>query len=129
LKNKNLPWFRQIGLPISADVVAQPGLSASSYMKISGERLRIVEKWVDDGFMPRRFAESTAHRAIGVDMNKDQMAGRAKEVAGKVKGATGSVTNRPGTEVKGKIEEAAGKAQAAHGDAKEHAKSSPKKHH
>jgi uncharacterized protein YjbJ (UPF0337 family) len=55
-------------------------------------------------------------------MNKDQVAGRAKEVSGKVKAAVGDMTNRPGTEAKGKLEQAAGKAQATYGDVKDKVK-------
>jgi uncharacterized protein YjbJ (UPF0337 family) len=62
-------------------------------------------------------------------MNKDQVAGRAKEVTGKVKAAVGSATNKPGTEVKGRVEQAAGKSQASYGDAKERVKDQSKGHH
>lgn len=70
----------------------------------------------------RNAKRSQTPQAEGVDMNKDQVAGRAKEVAGKTKAAIGNMANKPGTEVKGRVEQAAGKAQASYGDAKDKAK-------
>jgi uncharacterized protein YjbJ (UPF0337 family) len=51
-------------------------------------------------------------------MNKDQVAGRAKELEGKVKEVAGKVVGNKTLEVKGKIENAKGHVQAGYGDLK-----------
>ncbi|MGB3539809.1 MAG: CsbD family protein [Mesorhizobium sp.] len=51
-------------------------------------------------------------------VNKDQVAGVAKQVKGSVKEAAGKATGDRKTEVKGKAEKVAGKVQKAYGDIK-----------
>ncbi len=51
-------------------------------------------------------------------MNKDQTAGRVKEVKGKIKEVTGRITGDKTLENKGKLQNAVGKAQAGYGDVK-----------
>jgi uncharacterized protein YjbJ (UPF0337 family) len=52
-------------------------------------------------------------------MDKDRVAGAAKDVAGKVEGAFGRVTGDAETEISGRAREAAGTAQNAFGQAKD----------
>lgn len=58
-------------------------------------------------------------------INKDQVAGRAKEVAGKVQQAAGKMTGNIGTQAKGLGKQGVGAVQAKYGDAKE----TVKEHH
>ena len=51
-------------------------------------------------------------------MNKDQKAGRIKEVKGTVKEVAGRITGNKTLENKGKVQNAVGEAQSAFGDAK-----------
>ncbi len=51
-------------------------------------------------------------------MNKDQVAGRAKEVVGKTKEVVGKVIDDKELQVKGVVEKTVGKVQANYGDAK-----------
>jgi uncharacterized protein YjbJ (UPF0337 family) len=51
-------------------------------------------------------------------MNKDQKAGRIKEVKGTVKEVAGRITGDKTLENKGKAQNAVGQAQSAFGDAK-----------
>ncbi len=51
-------------------------------------------------------------------MNRDQKAGRVKEVKGTAKEVAGRITGDKSLENKGKVENAVGNAQAAYGDAK-----------
>jgi uncharacterized protein YjbJ (UPF0337 family) len=51
-------------------------------------------------------------------MNKDQKAGRVKEVKGTVKEVAGRITGDKTLENKGKVENKVGQAQSAFGDAK-----------
>ncbi len=51
-------------------------------------------------------------------MNKDQVAGRAKEAEGKVKEVSGRIIGNEKLEVKGTVEKNVGKAQAKLGDVK-----------
>lgn len=51
-------------------------------------------------------------------MNKDQKAGRVKEVKGTVKKLAGRITGDKTLENKGKVQNAVGEAQSAFGDAK-----------
>ncbi|MGB3042123.1 MAG: CsbD family protein [Xanthobacteraceae bacterium] len=52
-------------------------------------------------------------------MDKDRIAGAAKDVAGKAEGAFGKVTGDAETEISGRAREAAGTAQNAFGQAKD----------
>jgi uncharacterized protein YjbJ (UPF0337 family) len=52
-------------------------------------------------------------------MDKDRIAGAAKDVAGKAEGAFGKVTDDTGTEISGRAREAAGTVQNAFGQAKD----------
>lgn len=52
-------------------------------------------------------------------MDKDRIAGAAKDIAGKVEGAFGKVTDDPEMELSGRAHEAAGTAQNAFGQAKD----------
>ena len=64
-------------------------------------------------------------------INKDQVAGRAKEAAGKVQEAAGKVVGNPGQQAKGLGKQVEGTVQAKYGDAKEtvkeHAKDADKR--
>ena len=51
-------------------------------------------------------------------MNKDQVAGREKQVEGKLKEAAGKIVGNKELEAKGKIKNQVGKAQAGFGDIK-----------
>jgi uncharacterized protein YjbJ (UPF0337 family) len=51
-------------------------------------------------------------------MNKDQIAGKAKEINGTIKETVGKATGDTGLEADGKIEKVAGKVQNAVGDVK-----------
>jgi len=53
-----------------------------------------------------------------IDMNKDQIKGRAEEVSGKTKATVGKVIKNDELTQKGQAEEVAGKARATYGDAK-----------
>lgn len=55
-------------------------------------------------------------------MDKDRMAGAAKDVAGKVESAFGRVTNDAATEASGRAREAAGTVQNIYGQAKDAAR-------
>ncbi len=52
-------------------------------------------------------------------VNKDQVAGVAKQVKGSVKKAAGKATGNKRTEAEGTAEKVAGKVQKAYGDAKQ----------
>ena len=55
-------------------------------------------------------------------MDKDRIAGSAKDFAGKVEGAAGKVTGDAQTEASGRIREAAGTVQNLYGQAKDAAR-------
>lgn len=55
-------------------------------------------------------------------VNKDQVAGVAKQVKGSVKQAAGKATGNRQTEVEGAADKVAGKVQKAYGDVKEKVK-------
>lgn len=55
-------------------------------------------------------------------MDKDRIAGAAKDVAGKVEGAVGSVTGDARTEASGRAREASGTVQNLYGQAKDAAR-------
>jgi uncharacterized protein YjbJ (UPF0337 family) len=57
-------------------------------------------------------------------VNKDQVAGVAKQVKGSVKEAAGKAVGDRKTQAKGAVEKAAGKVQKTYGDAKEKIKDS-----
>jgi uncharacterized protein YjbJ (UPF0337 family) len=59
-------------------------------------------------------------------INKDQVAGRAKEAAGKVQEVGGRIAGSPEQELKGKVNKNVGAAQAKVGDVKEHLKDAAK---
>jgi uncharacterized protein YjbJ (UPF0337 family) len=61
-----------------------------------------------------------------MDVNKDQVKGRTKEVEGKVNEITGKVLGDKKLEVKGKIQQIGGEAQAKFGDLRQNVKDSPK---
>lgn len=61
-----------------------------------------------------------------MDVNKDQVKGRAKEVEGKVNEVTGKVVGDKKLEVKGKIQQIGGEARAKLGDLKQNVKSASK---
>ena len=52
-------------------------------------------------------------------MNKDQVAGAAKDAAGKAQKKLGDAVGSPKQEVKGLLKEGEGKVQKAYGDVKE----------
>ena len=53
-----------------------------------------------------------------MSINKDQVAGRAKEVTGNVKEAVGKAVGNDRMEIKGKLEKGEGHVQATVGDIK-----------
>jgi uncharacterized protein YjbJ (UPF0337 family) len=55
-------------------------------------------------------------------MDKDRIAGTAKEFAGKAEGAVGEMTGDVGTQAAGRLREAAGTAQNLYGQAKDAAR-------
>lgn len=55
-------------------------------------------------------------------VNKDQIAGVAKQVKGSVKEAAGKATGNRRTQVEGMADKVAGKVQKAYGDAKDKVK-------
>jgi len=59
-----------------------------------------------------------------MSINKDQVAGRAKEAAGKVQEVAGKAVGSTHQQVKGNINKNVGAAQAKYGDAKSHVKDS-----
>ena len=59
-----------------------------------------------------------------MSMNKDQVAGRAKEAAGKVREFAGKVVGNTNQQVKGNINKNVGAAQAKFGDVKRDIKDS-----
>ncbi|MBN8957592.1 MAG: CsbD family protein [Rhizobiales bacterium] len=52
-------------------------------------------------------------------MDKDRIAGKAKEVKGAIKEGVGKMTGNKETEAEGKVEKAAGKVQGKVGEAKD----------
>ena len=60
-------------------------------------------------------------------MNKDQVAGAAKDVAGKVERKTGEAIGNDKMQVKGAVRQAEGKVQKAMGDAGEQVKHADKR--
>lgn len=60
-------------------------------------------------------------------MNKDQVAGAAKDAAGKVERKTGEVIGSDKMQVKGAVKQAEGKVQKAVGNAEERAKDANKR--
>jgi uncharacterized protein YjbJ (UPF0337 family) len=56
-------------------------------------------------------------------MDKDRIAGSAKDFAGKIEGAVGDVTGDAKTQASGRTREAAGSAQDLYGQAKDAARS------
>jgi uncharacterized protein YjbJ (UPF0337 family) len=52
-------------------------------------------------------------------MDKDRIAGKAKEVKGAIKEGVGKMTGNKDTEAEGKIDKAAGKVQGKVGEAKD----------
>jgi uncharacterized protein YjbJ (UPF0337 family) len=61
-----------------------------------------------------------------MNMNKDQIDGRAKEVAGTAKEVTGKVIGSDKLELKGKVEKSSGAIQATVGDFKKDVKDAVK---
>jgi uncharacterized protein YjbJ (UPF0337 family) len=59
-----------------------------------------------------------------MSINKDQVAGRAKEAAGKVQEVAGKAVGSTNQQVKGNINKNTGAAEAKYGDAKSHVKDS-----
>jgi uncharacterized protein YjbJ (UPF0337 family) len=59
-----------------------------------------------------------------MSINKDQVAGRAKEAAGKVQEVAGKTVGSTNQQVKGDVNKNIGAAQATYGDAKSHVKDS-----
>ncbi len=53
-----------------------------------------------------------------MNVNKDQVKGRAKEAEGKIKEIAGALVGNESLEAKGKIQKNLGKAQAKYGDIK-----------
>jgi uncharacterized protein YjbJ (UPF0337 family) len=66
-------------------------------------------------------------RYIEVPMNKDQVAGKAKEVAGKVQQAVGETTGSASQQIKGGAKQVEGKVQKGVGDVKEAVKDADRK--
>ncbi len=52
-------------------------------------------------------------------VNKDQVAGMAKQIKGSVKQAAGKATGNKRTQIEGMADKAAGKVQKAYGDVKD----------
>jgi uncharacterized protein YjbJ (UPF0337 family) len=74
---------------------------------------------------PWRVGRSPAYlRSQFMSINKDQVAGRAKEAAGKVQEVAGKTVGNTNQQVKGNINKNVGAAQAKYGDAKSHVKDS-----
>ena len=107
-----LPWteFLQEGRPPSA--ILQSRIDGSS-KRVDGLRV---------GRMPTFFEEEI------MGINKDQVAGRAKEAAGKIQEVGGRIARSTEQELKGKVNKNVGAAQAKFGDAKEHVKDAAKDH-
>jgi uncharacterized protein YjbJ (UPF0337 family) len=61
-----------------------------------------------------------------MDVNKDQVKGRTKEVEGKINEVTGKVVGDKQLEVKGKIQQGGGEAQAKLGDVKQNVQDASK---
>jgi uncharacterized protein YjbJ (UPF0337 family) len=61
-----------------------------------------------------------------MSINKDQVAGRAKEVSGAGKEAVGKIVGNPKLEIKGKLEKATGAVQAGVGDVVQEARDDSK---
>jgi uncharacterized protein YjbJ (UPF0337 family) len=69
---------------------------------------------------PRARRELACHfNPKEIEMNRDQVKGRAKEVAGKVEKIIGRAVNSPKMEAKGLVKETAGKVQRAVGDVRD----------
>jgi uncharacterized protein YjbJ (UPF0337 family) len=64
------------------------------------------------------------HQEHAMNVNKDQIKGRANEVEGKVNEVVGKVSGDKKLEVKGKVQGIAGEAQARLGDVKQDVKDS-----
>jgi uncharacterized protein YjbJ (UPF0337 family) len=62
-----------------------------------------------------------------MSINKDQVAGRAKEISGSVKEAVGKAVGNDKLEIKGKVEKATGTVQATVGDIKKNVNDAIKK--
>lgn len=60
----------------------------------------------------------------GMNMNKDQIKGRATEAKGKVKEVAGKLVGNERLEAEGKVDKIAGKVQARFGDIKKDVKDS-----
>ena len=67
-------------------------------------------------FPPQVIPDNTPRRCAMV--NKDQVAGIAKQVKGSVKEAAGKATGNKQTQAEGKADKVAGKVQKAYGDLK-----------
>jgi len=61
-----------------------------------------------------------------MDVNKDQVKGRTKEVEGKINEVTGKVLGDKKLEVKGKIQQIGGEARAKLGDVRQNVKDASK---
>jgi uncharacterized protein YjbJ (UPF0337 family) len=72
------------------------------------------------GHPPASFQE------IDMSINKDQVAGRAKEAAGKVQEAAGKAVGSADQQDKGTVNKIVGGAQAKYGDAKSNLKDAVK---
>jgi len=70
----------------------------------------------------RRFFIEISSTRRSKMVNKDQVAGVAKQAKGAVKDAAGKVTGSRETQAEGKADKAAGKVQKAYGDARESVK-------
>ncbi len=74
--------------------------------------------WMDAAISIRVALVHSRDNKLRPIMNKDQKAGRIKEVKGTVKELAGRITGNKTLENKGKVQNAVGEAQSAFGDAK-----------
>jgi uncharacterized protein YjbJ (UPF0337 family) len=80
----------------------------------------------EESTQPCRPWAGTDKQEQAMDVNKDQVKGRTKEVEGKVNEITGKVLGDKKLEVKGKIQQIGGEARAKLGDVKQNVKDAAK---
>jgi uncharacterized protein YjbJ (UPF0337 family) len=81
--------------------------------EIANDSLQHVGHFADMGYQEH-----------GMDVNKDQIKGRTKEVEGKINEVVGKVVGDKKLEVKGKVQQIGGEAQAKLGDVRQDLKDS-----
>jgi uncharacterized protein YjbJ (UPF0337 family) len=92
------------------------GHSPVNRREIANDSLQHVGHFADMGYQEH-----------GMDVNKDQIKGRTKEVEGKINEVVGKVVGDKKLEVKGKVQQIGGEAQAKLGDVRQDLKDSFKK--